>query len=405
MKEDNGVICAAPWVHLYIHPDGQVNPCCTAQSINYGNTNEMSVQDAWRSDTASNFRQDLLDGKLQDACKFCYNQEKFGNGNSLRTRLNNDYGELITDNTKPDFALRYLDIRSSNMCNMACVMCGHALSSSWYEDGSALKYQVKEGASKFITLSNNTEQDILTIIDNKLEVIYFAGGEPLMTPYHYTLLNEVVRRGLAPNIKLEYNTNLSTLKYKKIDILDLWKQFKWVSIRASIDAVDDIGEYQRYGSNWEKIVKNWHTIKSEMPEVHVLPQITITNLSIRNIPKFLDYLVNQMHVDPFHWREPKGSQQFTYNMAVEPQRFSSVNLPKPIKDMYTVELSEYRDNLDIADERRNVVDACLEHMNSADPDLWHFRNGLKFLSKLDIRRNNSWKKLWPEFMEYDIDKN
>ena len=380
-----------------MHPNGNVNPCCTAMDITYGNTNDMTVEDAWKSDTAKKFRQDLLDGIPQKACSFCYNQEKFNNG-SLRTRLNRSYGDQISNNIEPDFALRYLDIRSSNICNMACVMCSHSLSSSWYEDGLSLNYGVQPESSKFIMLSNNTEQDILKIIDNKLEIVYFAGGEPLITPYHYTLIESLIDRGISNNIRLEYNTNLSALKYKKFKILDLWKQFKSVQIRASIDASDEIAEYQRYGTDWKKIAKNWNIISKQMPEIDIAPQITVTTLNIRHLPKFLDLLVDEFEVNPFH--HVKANRRFTVNLAQQPKRFSCVNLPNDIKAQYTSEIEHYKRKLRPDDERIIVLEMCLSYMNSQEPEIDHFTDGLKFLSNLDNLRSTNWKSLWPEFMEY-----
>jgi MoaA/NifB/PqqE/SkfB family radical SAM enzyme len=109
-EKNKDVICAAPWSHLYIDTGGLVRPCCT-QEIIYGDSNTESIKDIWNSPETIKFRKDLLAGVKQEGCKFCYLQEKH-TGESLRTGLNSQYGNLISENTTPEMIVKYLDIRS-----------------------------------------------------------------------------------------------------------------------------------------------------------------------------------------------------------------------------------------------------------------------------------------------------
>lgn len=396
--KDNKAICAAPWTHLHVQPDGKVYPCCTAlePEVTYGNTHQMTIQQAWHSDIAQRFRKNLLEGKKQPACSVCYNQEKYyQDGGSLRTSLNNRYGEFITDNLTPDFHIKYLDVRSSNTCNMACVMCYHGLSSSWYEDGLAIDFGVKPNSPKFIEINNAAEAEILKIVGSDLDIVYFAGGEPLLTPYHYTVLDYLIEQDLAKNIRLEYNTNLSVLRYKKRNVFDIWKNFKSVEIRASVDMMGEHAEYQRYGTKWDTIVKNWKEVLT-YPDIVIRPQITVTSLSIGVLPEFLNFLTTELEckID-----RSKGINGITFNLCYGPNRLCVQNLPDSIKKLYTDRLTTFiQHGNDLAN---TMLQPCIDFMNEKPATSWYFEHDLlRYMTQLDERRGLNWRKLWPEFIPH-----
>ena len=77
--------------------------------------------------------------------------------------------------------------------------------------------------TKFVNITKKTEDEIInSIISDDIEEVYFAGGEPLITPYHYELVDQLISMNVAEDINLRYNTNLSTVKYKSIDLAERW---------------------------------------------------------------------------------------------------------------------------------------------------------------------------------------
>ena len=48
------------------------------------------------------------------------------------------------------------------------------------------------------------------------QLAYFAGGEPMITEEHYIIPQELIKKGKT-NTTLRYNTNASTIRYKKYD--------------------------------------------------------------------------------------------------------------------------------------------------------------------------------------------
>jgi len=395
-EKNKDVICAAPWSHLYIDPKGLVRPCCTSDII-YGDSNITPIKDTWKSPATIEFRKNLLEGKKQEGCKFCYNQEKHSGG-SLRTMLNQRYGDLISENTTPEMTIKYLDIRSSNLCNMACIMCGSTYSSNWYDDEKIL-YDKTSTPKKFVNITKETENEIIdNIISDDIDLVYFAGGEPLISPYHYRLVDELISKGISKKTKLRYNTNLSTLKYKSIDLTERWSHFKSVEIAASIDMIGEHAEYHRYGTDWKKISKHLHTVRFDIPNVSLSPQITVTALSIGYLPELLTYFIDELKFtekDFIH-----------FNLGMWPAKLNPQLLLKNIKKMYTRKLESFLENTKCFSLCESIITSVLLHMNEIDKstDNWYgkstnFETMTYYLSQLDDIRSSDWKELWPEIAE------
>ena len=84
--------CILPFTHLATHPDGKVTPCCESKLWSSdGNENlQLGISDLHTIRNSKNFtalRDDMLTGKLNESCNFCYDREKAGL-ESKRTREN-----------------------------------------------------------------------------------------------------------------------------------------------------------------------------------------------------------------------------------------------------------------------------------------------------------------------------
>ena len=102
---------------------------------------------------------------------------------------------------------------------------------------------------------------------------------------HYQLLEKLIAAKKTDKL-LSYNTNLTTLKFGKWNILDLWKQFKHVQIGASLDGIGKPFELLRKNAEWEIVKNNLLQIKKEIknsvinlfPTVGALNSFHITDL-------------------------------------------------------------------------------------------------------------------------------
>jgi hypothetical protein len=267
-------------------------------------------------------------------------------------------------------------------------MCGGTYSSNWYDDEIALIGKHNKRHPKFINITKQTENDIIeNIINDNISLVYFAGGEPLITPYHYKLLEIMISRGIANNINLRYNTNLSTLKYKSIDITERWSHFESVEVSPSIDMIGEQAEYHRYGTDWEKISKNLHTIRFKMPNIALIPQITITALSVGYLPELLTYLTDELKFT--------DDDKMEYNLVFGDITLNPQLLPNEVKQMYTKKLERFLENTSNHELFKGIITTSINQMNEKDESS-SFHKMTDFLDSLDNLRGNDWKSLWPE---------
>ena len=292
LLKESQVFCMLPWVHLYMNPDGMSHPCCfTNFSVTepLGNCNTTSLQDIWNSKGMRQLRNDMLNGIPSKSCNKCYEQEKFGFV-SLRKSANRHHGHHIPiieetnlDGSLDRFEMRYWDLRFSNLCNLRCRSCGPQFSSQWYQDQIRLYGQ--DYANKYPALLHTDILDQLMLHIDKVEHIYFAGGEPLIMEEHYLILDELVQRKRF-DVKLVYNTNFTQTQFRGRSIFDYWSQFQRVAVGASLDAMGARAEYIRKGTRWSDIENNRRRMIEVCPNVDFYISSTISILNAWHIPDF-----------------------------------------------------------------------------------------------------------------------
>jgi|TARA_B110000483_G_scaffold77031_1_gene95888 organic radical activating enzyme len=321
LNKTKSTFCSAPYIASYIGMQGEFMPCClfdwkSRLSTYSGDDN---LLDHMNSTAAVQLRKDLHNGVRAKPCGHCWELEDKGL-DSLRDNFNRlyDYDEIVKATNAnnffiPDLKLRYIDIRFSNKCNLKCVTCGSIWSTSWYGDSVKLGDSLpSEPKLKSIENTDNLLSQIYDQIDN-IEQIYFAGGEPLMIPEHYKLLNKIIDKGRADKVKLLYSTNMAKLTYGKWDVVPLWKQFKEVCVQASLDGSHSRGEYLRTNIKWVNVEANIERLQKEVPHLNFNISPTVSWMNSYNVVdlyrEFIEkkYLVvGRIHTNILH-----GPEQYT----------------------------------------------------------------------------------------------
>ena len=180
-------------------------------------------------------------------------------------------------------SIQFLDFRNNNLCNLKCRSCGPLFSTSWSS----------EAKRKII---NDYEPATLDQIDlSQCKKVYFAGGEPLMNPQHYNVLEMLIAQKAKPT--LMYSTNLTITAYKDKKVTDLWKHFDSINLHASIDAVGKHAEIVRSGTDWEIVESNLAWIK-QLSNVSLKIAPVISAINIWWIKDLLNYF-NWVEVNDF----------------------------------------------------------------------------------------------------------
>jgi MoaA/NifB/PqqE/SkfB family radical SAM enzyme len=387
----------APWTHVFLNPDSSAKPCCIGQG-DFGNYNDTPDVDQLINNPQMNkLRLDMLNGVENPACENCYVHERQGI-RSLRNVINNDQQEYVQevdktnlDGSITEFKMRYFDFRFSNICNMKCRSCGSWFSSLWEQEDIKTNKLVSP-----LTKINNKPalyKDIEEHIDN-FNVLYFAGGEPLITDDHYTVLEDLIRRNKT-DVVLRYSTNLSVLKFKDKDLLNLWSKFKKnIEVYASIDHYGERAEYIRHGTDWGVVESNLHIVKK-------LPNITFRINSVLGIYNYLTFGDFYMYLIKQGLYNPNDNLYTIWNLS-NPDYMNAQCLPKNLKSAGKKNLQQllgYMHHQQFPDRHKKELLDTITWVDSAD--LWE-QNKHQFKTEttaLDKIRGEDFVKVFPELIE------
>lgn len=409
MKKDT--ICPLPWAHLMIQPNGNIQPCCmTPVEQPIGNTKTDSLEDVWNGDILKSIRKEMLNGERHSMCNRCHLMEDTGvvsprqaalvrYGKDLESLIKNTNIETGHNDT---FVLKYWDFRFSNICNFKCRMCGTFASSKWVDDEIALHGRVvTEG---LVDIRTDSKVEIFEYIDrfiNDVEEIYFAGGEPLMMNEHYIILEKLIKAGRT-NVNIRYNTNFSHIKFKKWNLEKLWKPFiddvnGKIDVMVSLDAVGDLAEVARNGTNWKELHNN---IKSTIETgVNMCVSPTISILNVFGLPELFD-TIKELGILPYNI--------VFNNFLTEPHHFDIRILSDELKAELVDKLTTYKNKLPTDDYKFKIaycIDSCINFMNyKLDIEQHEIevrrRELFRVTTILDIRRNESFIKVNPQYEKW-----
>lgn len=321
--------CMFPWLHLNVTPKGDIYPCCSNNYTEpFGNTKETSLKEAFNNEKMKALRLDMLNGRKNKICDFCYKHEEAGphsfrnySKEQFASRFDEIVPTTLDDGTVPDFKMHYFDIRFSNICNFKCRTCGSEFSSQW---GAEMQknYDPNHPIVIHADPKGNLLREALDQVEN-IDLAYFAGGEPLITDEHYTMLEEMIRKGRT-DITLRYNTNASNIKYKRHDVLELWKHFKRVELSCSIDHYGERAEWMRKGTDWGKVEENL-LIFRDLEQVVFQMNTVFSIFNYSTIGEFYQYLKDKGIVRREDWYH-------SLYLAVHPNYYCAKSLPRELKD-------------------------------------------------------------------------
>jgi len=288
----------APWTHTYISPQSERRLCCAsrepAQNFKQyidtadadGVYNPLTLDEWWNSEHVKTVRKKMMNNEVPEECQVC--NHKLLNTDVYRSyfwHLFQHKYEDIWDKTDENGYTQMKpvswDYRFSNLCNFKCRMCGDMLSSSWESEerkhnmidlsnpkNNWMRPDVKQEISKFQdTVVRKEFQD--AVDEHRVEEIYWVGGEPLTMEEHWDFMKQIVDNGDGGNVYARYNTNLSRVEYKGVNLYtDILAHIRDWQICASLDGTGKIGEYIRTGLKYEQ----WLTYYKQAQAIQTNPR-------------------------------------------------------------------------------------------------------------------------------------
>jgi len=429
--------CPIPWIFQAVRNNGDIRICCQANvTKNQGvvrhpdgtsyNAGKDNMADARTADFMNVVRKNMLEGRWSDECGRCKSEEDSGLTSRRQyeqhwnfkledaIKVTNTDGSINTN----DVPLVYYDLRFGNLCNLKCRMCGPTDSHSWYEDwlqlygGDGFKdthgyvklQKNKKGRLSTTDYDWHTSEKFWDHIESNIpsmEHVYMAGGEPLMIERHYDFLQKCVDMGQAEKMSIEYNTNMTTLQPR---VIELWKHFKSVIIGASIDGYGPVVEYQRYPAKWSMINKNLQQIDKLGPNVRAWLACTVTTLNIFHIPEFMKWKLQESNFKKIN--SSKKNPILTIHVAHSPSTACIQSMPLEMKQLVKEKYDDFKDWLINEDLPEHVVQSGLKIINDIvnfmmkedRSEKWDWF--CEYTRQIDKLRNQSILDVVPEYKKY-----
>ena len=409
-KQKNKTICLAPWVSIHHWPNGKTYPCCLWDSQDpVGDLNKQSLKEIWNSDKLKQARLGMLKGEKVSSCSRCYELEEIGD-HSYRQRINEQHSqyEKYLEDTNPDGSvdkmnLHLWDLRISNFCNFKCRSCGADLSSSWYEDTVKLGMD-RQDQKALISISDKSKcLDDIEPHYSCVDEIYFAGGEPLLMPEHYQILDRLIDLGRT-DVNIRYSTNFSKLKFGKKDILEYWKHFNNIELYISVDGVGEIGEYVRKGYDDITFFQNIKTFQeSGITTTGFGYTVTYGVLNILHLFDMVLEFIKHKAVEYENF-DLNTSPAFVFNPITYPPYYDSKFIPDRYKDYFSIRLGKFDKELKSAGAGNSFIYYILDklntvksHINSGEFNQDRMNEFVSMTNRLDTIRKEKFDDIFPFF--------
>ena len=416
--------CPLPWIFQAIRSNGDIRLCAQSNAgVGQGllkkedgslyNAGKDSLELARNSITLKQTRLDMLKGKNPPSCLRCEKEDKAGIISRRQTekelwkevfpiekayKLTKKDGSIDTK----EFPLICYDLRLGNHCNLKCRMCGPTDSDAWYSDhlkiwggrsfkdshGKVELVQKKNGAYHTKNqdyewhLSSSFWRQIKSNARN-IRQLHTVGGEPFLIEKHWELLQSIIDGGTANQTVIEYNTNLTVLPKK---MMDLWRHFKLIKIGISIDGIRELNNYIRHPSRFENIEKNLDQLNSSGDNFLIWINTTVQ-------------LYNILHLtDLIQWRLKKPSLSLNKNNLINFHALHNPNflnvkvLPKTYKRRVEEKFNQFLSSL------KQNLDQSAYTKKSSERILFSLNKSLK--SYVNYMNSEDWSHLIPKFWNY-----
>ena len=410
-----------PFTGLATREDGAVKICCRSQPIGW--IQNQSLEEIWNSSAMKTVRKQVLNSERPSVCVPCFDLEDQGVESLRQRHIKNTFPDSrinlypnaldsLNDDYSMPFELPTIEIKINNLCNLKCRMCNPLDSTQWKDWNQVVEFYREENNYLVDTIAR-LELDKKPHIDLFVEKedfwqnlekllpyfrrVEFAGGEPLMDPSHYRILDMLEPYG--KNIELKYATNGTVLGIKGgRTIQDYWPKFKSVKVNVSIDGIHEVYNYIRSGGDFSVIEENIKIIKSIPNVPYVVGACTVQAGNIMQLSEIIPYFLNELGVMFYSHRVNYPN---VLNAQCVPNELKSLvidRLEKLKEEVINYKIMSYHPQLlsitqqQITDNIRFLQARDLSH-------LWP--KTVEFNQRLDRTRNQGpLEKIVPEFKTY-----
>jgi hypothetical protein len=404
-----------PFTGLATREDGAICACCRSHPVGF--IDKANLEDIWNNDTMQRIRRQVLNNERPPECEPCFSLEDQG-VESLRMRhiagkipeaRINLYPNTPLQEIMP-FEIPTMELKLNNLCNLKCRMCHPMDSTAWNDWGTVKEFYKKEGNIMYAIVE---EHDLerkphldkfqdspewwasLEKLLPHFRRVEFAGGEPLMDPQHYRILDMLAPYG--HQIEIKYATNLSMLGKSNRTVWQYWPKFKSVAVNVSIDGIGKSYEYVRGNASWAELVNNIKQIQTVPNISRIVGAVTVQVSNVLILDKMIEYFLDDLGI-VFHTHRVEYPKLLSAQVLPSELRMLAIDklisIQDRVKDFKLVK--EYPQLLEYT---LGQIQDNINYLQARDQsDKW--KDCIAFNQALDSTRNQSFFDVTPEFKNY-----
>ena len=425
--------CAAKWYNATIWlGSGQTTSCHHplphAIDLEEIKTNPSAIHNTKQKKEQ---RRQMQSGQRPAGCEYCWKIEDIGrdaiSDRVYKSKICSDMAldEAYSSHYKTDFNLKTLEIAFDRTCNFACSYCNPAFSTTWAND---IKYKgpyknlTTDGRNHFTHEHNSAEpykKDETnpyveafykwweTDLHKSLDELRITGGEPMMSPNLWRLLDWIETQGdkMNPNMRIAINSNLGA----KPDIINKFKKklknFDNFHLYTSMESTFEQAEYIRDGLNYTDWFINVLNIMGDHIPSEIHNMCTINALCLESLPEFLERIVWFKSAKKIY----DVSMNYTLNILRFPSFQSPLVLPDDLRNKFKGDLEKflssnmkYLEEMEVNHTQRlidylDVVKTL--HAGAAEREKLQ-KDFKMFYTQYDERRGKNFEKTFPIIGEW-----
>jgi len=308
-------------------------------------------------------RRQMQCGERPKGCEYCWKIEDIGrdaiSDRVYKSKIFPDQAldEAHRSDHNIDWNLKTLEIAFDRTCQFACTYCNPAFSSTWANnikqqgpytgltsDGRNHYTHAHDSAEPYKKDETNPYVEAFykwweTDLHRSLDELRITGGEPMMSPNLWRLLDWIETQGdkINPHMRIAINSNLGA----KQSIIDRFKSklknFKNFHLYTSCEATFKQAEYIRDGLNYSEWFGNVLNMMSDKVPSEIHNMTTINALCLETLPQFLEKIIWFKNASKVYG--PKIN--YTLNILRFPSFQSPLVLPDDLRNKFKLDLVKF----------------------------------------------------------------
>jgi MoaA/NifB/PqqE/SkfB family radical SAM enzyme len=358
-------------------------------------------------------RRAMLNGERRPECNTCWKVENAGGVSDriYKTEFISSLAEWSENKATIPLNIipNNIELAFSRVCNLACMYCIPAFSSTWEADiknngAYGLKTEQRHNLSYHGVPAEQTDK-ILSLfwkwwpeLEKSLIMLKITGGEPLMSSEFWELLDKVHTSTVFKGT-VTINTNLVQPK-EKIDKLVQLSSKKNIVIATSIESSLDDAEYSRDGFDKEIWLENVNTLLSS--GIRITMSTTINNVTVWSFAEYIKMIIDLKK------KYGLSMVQMNCNVIHRPIYFQLQLIPKHLRLQLSADIESFLMSDELLTHEKEHIrrfilyltnNEFMENENGctleeAIDDLKHY------ISEFDKRRNKNFRTLNSQFVNW-----